>query len=97
MDVLTKNAAWYQDSTRVSTARAWIADDGIVYVAMSVNGAKNGVDTDDCLLLTSLSNIYGPAVAPAPAPAAEKGASNSAVSSDGAASAASVSPDQPNN
>jgi len=97
VDVLTKNAAWYQDSTRVSTARAWIADDGIVYVAMSVNGAKNGVDTDDCLLLTSLSNIYGPAVAPAPAPAAEKGASNSAVSSDGAASAASVSPDQPNN
>ena len=63
VDFLTRNASWYQDSTRVATARAWIADDGIVYVAMAANAARNGLDADDCILLTSLSNIYGPAVA----------------------------------
>jgi hypothetical protein len=65
VDFLTKNASWYQDSTRVATARAWIADDGIVYVAMTANAARNGLDADDCMLLTSLSNIYRPAVAAA--------------------------------
>ena len=98
VDGLTKNALWYQDSTRVSTARAWIAEDGIVYVAMSANGAKNGVDTDDCLLMTSVSNIYGPAVgSTAAAPAAENSASSSAAGSDAAANAAPVSPGSPNN
>jgi hypothetical protein len=66
LDFLSKDATWYQDTTRVSTARAWIAGDGIVYVAMSANAARSGVDTNDCLVLTSLSNIYGPARAPAP-------------------------------
>jgi tetratricopeptide (TPR) repeat protein len=82
LDNLSKNATWYQDSTRVATARAWIAGDGIVYVAMSANGARNGVDTDDCLVLTSLSNIY----APARHPAADSTAANSADGSDNAPS-----------
>jgi hypothetical protein len=54
------NATWYEDSTRVATARAWVAGDGVVYVGMAVNGARNGIDADDCMLLTSLSNIYAP-------------------------------------
>src|SRR3984957_4624504 len=66
LDFLSKDATWYQDSTRVSTARAWIAGDGIVYVAMSANAARSGVDTNDCLVLTSLSNIYAPARPPVP-------------------------------
>lgn len=68
VDVLTRNAVWYQDSTRTATARAWIAGDGIVYVAMAANSARTGVDTDDCLVLSGLSNIYGPALAPPPPP-----------------------------
>jgi len=68
VDVLTRNAVWYQDSTRTATVRAWIAEDGIVYVALAANIARTGMDTDDCLVLTGLSNIYGPAVAPPPPP-----------------------------
>jgi hypothetical protein len=56
----TKKAMWYEDSTRVATVRAWVAGDGIVYVGMAVNGARSGPDVDDCMLLTSLSNIYAP-------------------------------------
>jgi hypothetical protein len=99
VDFLTKNASWYQDSTRVATARAWIADDGIVYVAMAANAARNGLDADDCILLTSLSNIYGPAVAaqtstttsssnpttePADKPAAEPAANSASAPADNA-------------
>ena len=44
----------------MATARAWVADDGIVYVGMAVNGARNGLDADNCMILTSLSNLYAP-------------------------------------
>ncbi len=102
LDYLSKDATWYQDSTRLYTARAWIADDGLVYVAMSENSARSGVDTDDCLILTSLSNIYAPARAPAPAvdgsgngPATIPEASSDAAT--GSNPPASGTPEKPSN
>jgi tetratricopeptide (TPR) repeat protein len=62
----TQDALWYEDSTRVATVRAWVAGDGIVYVGMALNDARNGLDADDCMLLTSLSNIYAPFRRPTP-------------------------------
>jgi tetratricopeptide (TPR) repeat protein len=96
VDDLAMNASWFQDSTRVSTARAWIAEDGIVYVSISANAAKTGLDTDDCLLMTSVSNIYAPTEAPVPSAAANS-ASDSPAGSDAAANAAAPLTDQPNN
>jgi hypothetical protein len=93
LDNLSTNARWYQDSSRVSTARAWIADDGIAYVAMSANAARNGVDNEDCLLLTSLSNIYPPAIAPEPA--ADSSADNPTSGAASTAGAADSTPSTP--
>lgn len=50
------NENWYQDFSL--SARAWIGTDGMAYVAFATNAAGGGPDTDQCMVLTSLENIY---------------------------------------
>ena len=93
VDYLTEGAVWYQDSTQTATARAWIAKDGIVYVAIAANGARNGLDADACMIMTSLSNIDAPAVPPAPQP--PPAAPSRAISDSNPAPKTRSAPDAP--